>query len=148
IALWAQNETVDEDSLPRVSLGQADANPGDSFMIPVYFTPDPKRPLRSFEAEIDFVSNNLKFQKATGSPIGDAGGIVESTLTEGTPDAKNVTRSKALVTISLPEKTQQGLPEGLVAYLLFQVSTQAKPFAIKLNTSVISAQDLKGEKVT
>jgi hypothetical protein len=119
-------------------------------MIPMYFTPDPNTPLRSFAAEIEFVSNNLKFQKAEkGTLLEDTGGTVESAVSEGNPDAKGVTRSKAHVTVSLPGKQlQKGLPEGLVVYLVFQVSMQAKAFAIKLNTSVVSAQDMQDHKVS
>ena len=127
---------------------QTEANPGDSFMIPMYYTPDPRTPIRSLVAEIEFVSNNLTFQKAkAGQSVEDAAGTVESTVTEGRPDDKNITRSKARIAVSVPENAKKGLPEGLVAYLLFQVSTKAKPFSIKLNTTIVSARGVRDENV-
>ena len=150
-AAYAQGDKSASESgpVPRIAIGEVSANPGNSLMIPMYFTPDPNTPLRSFVAEIEFVSNNLKFQKAEkGTVLEDRGGTVESGVSEGTVDAKGVTRSKARVTVSLPGKQiQKGLPEGLVVYLVFQVSMQAKSFAIKLNTSVVSAQDIQDRKV-
>ncbi len=128
------------ESLPRVAVAEIDANPGQSLMIPMYFTPDPKTPLRSFTAEIDFVSNNLKFKSAESASDDPAQGInVTASLAEGKPDDKGVTRSTIRVTAS--SRSKQGLPDGLAAYLLFQLSTEAKAFAIKLNTNVIAAED-------
>jgi len=118
-------------------------------MIPFYFTPDPDKPLRSVTVDIDYVSNNLKFQKASKGVAADqAGAEITTNLTDGTPDDKGITRSTLRVTASLGQgNATQGLPDGLLAYLLFQISLDAKPFAIKLNTTVVSAEDLKNQKL-
>jgi hypothetical protein len=132
-----------EQGIPRVAVADIDANPGQSLMIPLYFTPDPSIPLHSFTAEIEYVSNNLKFKSAEkGSVIEDIGGTVEASLSEGKADDKGVTRSQLRITVSMPGKQPlQSMPMGLAAYLLFELSTQAKPFAIQLKTSVESAED-------
>jgi hypothetical protein len=135
--------------VPRVSLTEINGTPGASLMIPFYFTPDPNKPLRSVTVDIDYVSNNLKFQKASKGVAADqAGAEITTNLTDGTPDDKGITRSTLRVTASLGQgSATQGLPDGLLAYLLFQISLDAKPFAIKLNTTVVSAEDLKNQKL-
>lgn len=129
---------------PRISLGEIVGSPGASLTIPLYYTPSANQPLRSFSLDIEFVSNHLEFQKA-------AEGILPSgvetdtaaTLTRGDPDEKGITRSKVRVSVSLKNRnSQKGLPQGLLAFLLFQVTMDAKPFAIKLTPTVVSAEDL------
>jgi hypothetical protein len=94
--------------------------------------------------DIDYVGNHLKFQKAAPGMIPeDVGADIGATVTDGVPDAKGTFRSKAHVTLSLTEKNPpNGLPEGLLVFLIFQVTLDAKPFTIKLNPTVISADDL------
>ena len=133
------------DAVPRVALSEITGNPGQSLMIPMYFTPDPQNPLRSFAVQIEFVSNSLKFNSAEpGDVLGTAGAKMEATLSEGKPDDKGVTRSKLQVSVAMTERQpKQGLPEGLAAYLLFDLSTKAKPFAINMATTVVNAEDLQ-----
>jgi hypothetical protein len=125
---------------PRVKVGEITATPGSSAMVPVYFTPDPKTAVRSFTVEIEHVSNNLKFQTASDGAV--EGLELSSTVDNGTPDDKGVMRSKLRFTVSLADKkSKKGLPEGLVAFLMFQLAQDAKPFVIKLNLTVLSAED-------
>lgn len=128
--------------VPRVSVGEINGNPGSNLMVPLYFTPDPNKPLRSITVELDYVSNSLKFENAaSGTAVEQAGATMKATLTEGKPDKNNVTRSKLRVDVEIPEgQTGKGIPDGLLSFLMFQVSTKAKPFAIRLNTKVLSAQ--------
>lgn len=147
---WAQNPPTGESKEapvagPRVAVGEINGIPGAGLMVPLYFTPDPRNPLRSITVDIDYVSNSLKFQKASRGLVTEkVGADVSTTLTDGKPDAKNVTRSKLRIAVAIPDKEpKQGLPEGLLAYLLFQVTTEARAFAIKLNTSVPSAETIQ-----
>ena len=128
--------------LPRVAVGEINGNPGSNLMVPLYFTPDPKRPLRSITVELDYVSNSLKFQNAaTGTAVEQAGATVKATLTDGKPDQNNVTRSKLRIDVQIPEgQSGKSIPDGLLSFLLFRVSNEAKAFAIRLNTNVVSAQ--------
>jgi hypothetical protein len=135
--------------VPRVSLTEINGTPGASLMIPLYFTPDPNKPLRSITVDIEYVSNNLKFQKASKGVAADqAGAEITTAVTDGKPDDKGIARSKLIVTAALGQgNAAAGLPDGLLAYLLFQISLDAKPFAIKLTPTVVSAEDLKNQKV-
>jgi hypothetical protein len=128
--------------LPRVAVGEINGNPGSNLMVPLYFTPDPNRPLRSITVELDYVSNSLKFQSAaTGTAVEQAGAAMKATLTDGTPDPNNVMRSKLRIDIEIPEgQAGKSIPDGLLSFLMFRVSNEAKAFAIRLNTSVVSAQ--------
>jgi hypothetical protein len=131
-------------SAPRISLGEIVGSPGASLTIPFYYTPSANQPLRSFVVDIEFVSNHLEFQKAAAG-VAPKGGEpdIGATITRGDPDEKGITRSKVRISVSLKNKnSQKGLPQGLLAFLLFQVTMDAKPFAIKLSPTVVSAEDL------
>ena len=128
--------------LPRVAVGEINGNPGSNLMVPLYFTPDPNRPLRSITIELDYVSNSLKFQSAaSGTAVEQAGATLTATLADGAPNPQNVTRSKLRIAVSIPEsQAGKSIPDGLLSFLLFRVTTEARAFAIRLNTTVVSAQ--------
>src|SRR5690349_19545979 len=48
---------------PRVAVGEISGTPGSSLMLPLYYTPDPKVPVKDISVEVEFVSNTLKFEK-------------------------------------------------------------------------------------
>ncbi len=128
--------------LPRVAVGEINGNPGSNLMVPLYFTPDPNRPLRSITIELDYVSNSLKFQSAaSGTAVEQAGATLTATLADGAPNPQNVTRSKLRIAVTIPEsQAGKSIPDGLLSFLLFRVTTEARAFAIRLNTTVVSAQ--------
>lgn len=131
--------------VPRVSLSEITGSPGASLMVPLYYAPDPQQPARSLTVDIEYVSNHLKFQKASRGVLPeDMGADISANVTDGAPDPKSGTvRSKLRVSVSLTDKNPpKGLPDGLLAFLLFQVTMDAKPFTIKLNPTVVSAEDL------
>ena len=134
----------DSEQVPRVSLAEINGNPGAKVMMPLSLTPDPKNPLRSLTVDIEYVSNSLIFQKASRGLAAElANADIQTNLTEGKPDDKGLKWAKLRITASLPEPNpKDGLPHGLLAYLLFQVSEDAKPFLITLTPTVISANDL------
>lgn len=140
-----EGEKASEEAVPRVAVGEITGSPGASLMIPLYFTPDPKTPLRSIVVDIDYVSNNLKFHKAArGTAAEQAGAEISANLTDGAPDENGLIRSTLRVSASLAEETSKtGLPAGLLAFLMFDVSMDAKAFSIRLNTTVVSAEDLR-----
>ena len=131
------------ETVPRVSLGEITDVPGASVRVPLYYTPDPRTPLRSLAFQVDYVSNNLEFEKVEPDPVTEkAGAAVEATLTKGTPDAKGVVHSQLRIAVSLKEQLpEKGLPGGLLANLVFRISPQATIVSIVLNPSVVSAED-------
>jgi hypothetical protein len=130
---------------PFVSVGKVDGSPGASLIVPLYYTADPGTPIRSFTVEIEFVSNNLSFQDATKGIVDQEGLEISSSLAKGTADAKGVTRSKLHLAAALSGgDAKQPLAGGLLAYLMFQLSPDAKPFVITLNPAVLEARSPQG----
>jgi hypothetical protein len=129
--------------VPRVGLAELGGTPGASLMMPLYFTPDTSKPLRSLELDIEYISNNLKFQKASpGIAAEQVSANIQTSVTEGAPEANGLVRSKLHLKATLPDETaKDGLPDGLLAYLLFQISLDAKPFSLRLTPTVVSAED-------
>ena len=132
------------EQVPRVSLGSIKGTPGASLMIPVTLTVDPKSPMRSLAIDIEYVSNSLSFEKATLGIGAELANVkVEANATEGKPDDKGVKRSKLRLAASLADPpAKEGLPGGVLAYLLFQLAPEAKAFTIRLVPAVVSAEDL------
>jgi hypothetical protein len=127
---------------PYISFEEVTASPGATVMVPLYYTPGPQTSLRSFTIELQYVSNNLQFQDATGGIVDPDALRLTSSLSDGQPDDKGVKRSRLRISVSLAdENAAQGLGEGLLAYLMFSLSPDAKPFVIKLNPTIISAED-------
>lgn len=94
--------------------------------------------------DIDYVSVHLKFQKAALGLIPDNIKVeITSKVTDHPPDDKGTVRSRVHVTASVDQKSPQGLPAGLLVYLLFDVTLDAKPFKITLNPAIVSAEALK-----
>jgi len=131
-------------SAPRVSLSEIKTTPGASLMMPLSLTADPKNPLRSVSVEIEFVSKSLVFEKTSrgiGAELANAD--VQTEVAEGKADEKGLKRVTLLVTATLPDPAPKGgLPDGLLAYLLFQVSDDAQALSVKLTPTVIAARDL------
>jgi len=130
--------------VPRVSLGEIKGTPGSSVMMPLSLTADPKLPLRSLTVDIEFVSKSLIFQKTS---LGIAAELVnakiEAAVAKEATDANGLKHVTLRVTASLPEPAaKEGLPDGLLAYLLFDISAEAQPFRIRLTPAAVSANDL------
>jgi hypothetical protein len=134
---------------PRVALSELSGTPGASLMMPLYFTPDPNNGLHSLELDISFISNNLKFQKASpGLAAEQVNAVVEASVSDAGTNEDGLARS----TLHIKATTAESLPDGLLAYLLFQISLEAKPFRIRLTPSVtatepvLSAQQIATEE--
>ena len=143
LAAWvgASYAPAQEPTPPYISVGQVDASPGASVIVPVYYTPDPKTSISSFTAEIEFVSNNLLFEDASEGVVNENELKITNSLTTSIPDENGVKRSKLLLSVGLEGKPKKGIEDGLVAYLMFNLSAEAKPFVIKLTPRIVSAED-------
>ena len=128
----------------QVSLADVKALPDASVMVPLSFAPDTKIGLRALTVEIEYVSNSLTFEKPSPGLAAEMANVdLRANLVEGRPDDKGLKRAKVRITLSMQApKPKEGLPEGLLAYLLFHVEKKAKPFTIKLTPTIISADDL------
>ena len=132
------------EQVPRVSLGEIKGTPGSSVMMPLSLTADPKTPLRSLTVDIEFVSKSLIFQKTS---LGIAAELVnakiQASVAKEATDENGLKHVTLRVTASLPDPAPQtGLPDGLLAYLLFEISQEAQPFRIRLTPAAVTADDL------
>jgi hypothetical protein len=135
-----ENKSV---SVPQISLKEITGNPGSGLMIPLYFTAGPM-PIREFSIDIKFVSNHLKFVKIVEGVLPE--GVtadIQGKVIDDAADTTGVIRSNLRISISLTGKPpKSGLPDGLLAFLMFEVTRDAKPFVIKLVPTLVSASDM------
>ena len=125
---------------PTFLIGTVAGDPGTSASIPLYFTPNASQPVHSIHLEVTFVSNSVKFDKAekgTASAVQDFDLKVASTEL---PPEQNLQHTKLDIQIGIADSdTKKTLPEGLLAFLNFNVPDNAKSFAIELKPVVIAA---------
>lgn len=128
-------------ALPRITLGSQTGMPGTNVVVPLYYTPARGVELRSLSVEIEWVSQNLQFVRSErGISAEMIGADVASKVTGTEKDAKSLERSRLRVDASVVEENpRRGIPEGLLAYLTFKISTAAQPFAIELRPKLVSA---------
>jgi hypothetical protein len=113
-------------------------------MLPLSLTADPKRPLRSLTVDVEFVSKSLIFQKTSlGIAAELANAKIEASIAKETTDDNGLKHVTLRVSAALPEPpAETGLPDGLLAYLIFDIAQEAQPFRIRLTPAVVSASDL------
>lgn len=129
---------------PEVELGEAQGHPGGSVMVPLSLTPGKAGPLGTLTLEIEYVSNSVMFDKvslALAMELADA--QLQANVSEGKPNDKGLpmAKLKAVASLKVPAP-KEGLPEGVLGYLVFQIKDTAKPFTIKLTPLEIAAEDI------
>ena len=143
-AAWTWQQQPETAAPSGIALADVKAFPGASVMLPLSYVPDPNKPVRSLTVEIDYVSNSLTFQSTSpglAAELADAS--IQSNLSDLPADPKGLKRSRLKVVVALKApKPKGGLPEGLFAYLLFQIADSAKPFTVKMNAAIAAAEDL------
>ncbi|HWP84661.1 MAG TPA: hypothetical protein VNN17_05695 [Terriglobia bacterium] len=129
---------------PLVSLAEIKGTSGSSVLMPLSLAADPKRPLRSLTVDIEFVSKSLTFQKISrGIAAEVANADIQARIVKEQDDANGLKHVTLRVTASLPDPPPaSGLPDGLLAYLLFQIAPEAQSFTIKLTPVAVSGNDL------
>src|SRR5262249_14885649 len=70
---------------PQISVGEVTGSPGASLMVPVYFTPDSKAPIKKLAATVEYVSNNMEFQEVS-SAVTEQEVEVSGVFAKGTAD--------------------------------------------------------------
>lgn len=129
-------------ALPRIALGSQDGTPGVEVIVPLYYSPPRGVETRSLAVEIEWISQNLQFVRfARGISAESIGADVSGKVTETRRDSKNIEHSNLRIEASVVEQDpKRGIPEGLVAYLTFKISPEAKPFTIELRPKLLSAR--------
>jgi hypothetical protein len=132
------------DQLPKVTLGEIKGTPGSSIMMPLSLSTDPKNPVQSLAVDIEFVSKSLIFQKTSPGLAAELADVqVQANVVKEEVDENDLKHVTLRVTAGFPEPVMEGgLPEGLLAYLLFDIAPEAQPLRIRLTPVAITAKDL------
>ncbi len=133
--LWGQKEGAPRKekggAAPiRVIYGSAVGYPGSSVELSLYLTaPDT---VGSVESELRFSKNLLEFMSVRKSNILEsAEGVNLETKVEDDPEEKS--RSVLKLSVKNSQNDSKPLPTGLLAFLTFKVSPEAKPGDWKLD---------------
>ncbi len=115
------------EKLTRLTIGSSSALVESEVSLPLYFTAAPGLKVGSVSAEIKFPGKPLSFVKAEKS--GSSGAIGAQVKAEVSSEPKEEGGLSTLkLTISAPEEkaTREALPDGVIAYLVFQLSKEAE----------------------
>lgn len=138
-------------ALPRLAIDTQTGVPGTNVVVPLYFSPPQAVELRAISVEIEWVSKNLKFVRLEKGISAEAiGAQVNGKVTGPTQEAKSIEHSTLRIDVTTDKDAKKGIPDGLLAYLTFQVSADAQPFAIELRPKLVSAESVgaAGKKFT
>jgi hypothetical protein len=127
----------------RVMLRNTDATPGQSIVVPIYFTPAEGVAVGHLKITVTFVSVNMKFLKMERGIAAEISDIeLKTSVKEGKNDRGVETSTLTIVTAnSSSEPPKEGIHDGLFAYMTLKLSDTARPAVIKLNT-VAEAKEL------
>lgn len=126
----------------RVALGGGSGSPGDSLVVPIYFTPSEGTQAGQLKIVVSFVSANLKFLKVGKGIASDMGNVEVTSDQKAEKNDKGVEVSTVTITASAPlgESAKKGIGGGLLAYLTMDISKTARPANITLRTSAEAAE--------
>ena len=135
---------VDPKQTTRVVLGNVSGPPGQSIVVPIYFTPAEGIKVGGLELVVDFISANLKFNRLDAAIAAEMANVQLKAETKQGKNDKGVETSTVRITASLPSSpaSETGIPSGLLAYLTLQVGDDARPASITLGTTA-KATELK-----
>ena len=126
----------------NVILGTVAGERGTSVAIPVYYESKDDAAVRSVHLDVDFISNSIKFSKAEKGIAAEVQDYELKAETEPLPnDDQGRSRTRIKIDVAVTE-AGKALPQGLWSYLDFEIPPEAKPFAISLNPSSVSAKDV------
>ena len=132
----AQSNNKSDDNTLRLALGNTSGEPGESVVVPVYFTPSAKLHVGRLDVHVTFVSANLKFDKVESGIAAETGNVEISHQLQVGKNDKGIETSSLSIEASAPESSSQGIPSGLLAYVQLKINATGRPATISLKTSV------------
>jgi hypothetical protein len=134
----AQQNTPPAAAAPaaRIALGSASGEPGQSVVVPLYFTPDAGARVGRLKIQVRFVSANLKFDKLETGIAAEIGNVELSHELAASRDDRGVESSALSLEAAAPETAANGIPAGLLAYIQMRLNAEARPAKISLRTTV------------
>ena len=126
---------------PDLIIGTVAGELGTTAAIPIYLQTSGNSTISSLHLELDFVSNSVKFAKAEKGVAAEGHDFAVNTAAkELPPDDKKISHTRLTIDVT-NSNPQKPLPEGLLAFLNFNIPENAKPFSISLNPITITAAD-------
>ena len=136
---------------PTLVIGSVTGQRGATATIPLYYRTVPKIALRSVHLEFDFVSSSVKFVKADKGIAAETQDYELSVKSSQlAPERDDNKLEHTRISIDVAVANSEGgkvLPEGLLAYLNFQVPSDSKPAAISLKPVSASARNISKQPV-
>jgi hypothetical protein len=133
----------------RIALGGGSGSPGDSLIVPVYFTAPEGIQVGQLTIMVNFVSANLKFKKVGKGIAAEMSDVDVSSSEKTDKNDKGVEVSTVTLTASAPAggTSNKGITGGLLAYLALDVSNTARPANITLRTSAEATELASNKKL-
>lgn len=122
----------------NVVLGGGTGSPGASVVVPIYFNPPQGKETGQLKIEVTFVSVNLKYDKVESGIASEMGDVVIKAETAAGKNDKDVETTTLTVTATAPGTgtPPKGIPPGLLAYIMLNISEKGRPATIALLTKV------------
>ena len=148
LSVWtnvAPAQTQESTEGPSVILGTVAGDKGTKVSIPVYFRAG-NVPLKNVSFSVDFISNSVKFDKPSSEGAVADPDFKMSVDSEQIPaDAKGLPRTRLRIVAAIQASGKaKGVPSGLWVFLTFSLAPDAKPFAVSLLPTEISANTVDG----
>jgi len=134
----------------RLAMATQSGLPGTDIVLPLYLTPPAGVELRSLTVEIEWVSKNIQFSRLeAGVATQSIGANIAGRITGTTRDANSIEHSTLQIDASVAEQNpKRGFPEGLIAYLMFHISTGAQPYSVELRPRLVGARPIGSPDIT
>ncbi|MBI4460611.1 MAG: hypothetical protein HY648_11205, partial [Acidobacteria bacterium] len=132
---------------PRIVLGSATGEQGQTTVVPFYFTPREGIEVGRLKLTITFVSRNLKYSKVEPGIAAERENVDISAQTAEGQNEQGVETTTVTITASFLKSPppDKGIPSGLLGYLSLNVNADARPAVINLRAAA-EGEELKTNK--
>src|SRR5688572_9280910 len=111
----AQAESAASEARPNIVLGGGSGSPGETVVIPIYYTPPDGVEIAGLRLEVSFVSVNLKYEKIENGIAAELGNVVvKGDLTVGKNEAGIETSTVTVSATALANEAPKVIPSGLL----------------------------------
>lgn len=136
----AQDAPSQGSSTPEanVVLGGGTGSPGSSVAVPLYVRPPEGTEIGQLKLQVTFVSVNLKYGKIEPGITAEMGNITIETDTSGGTNEKGVETTTLTITATASgsDNSAQGIPPGLLLYIMLNIDEKGRPATIALRTKL------------
>jgi hypothetical protein len=133
----SQGESSSSNPNANVVLGGGTGSPGASVVVPIYVNPPKGTEIGQLKLQVTFVSVNLKYDKVESGIAAEMGDVGIKAETAAGKNDKDVETTTLTVTATAPAGSPpKGIPPGLLAYIMLNVSDKGRLATIALRTKI------------